>query len=119
MPPRAGLRQFASPSGARRACRYCQRHAALGYGSAAKGRTVWRQSGGERLRELAHVLHRDFVIRRLKAEVLPQLPALRRQIVNLDRPEKRDYTQADELAWRVRRRGMRVRAARAALSAEC
>jgi hypothetical protein len=65
-------------------------------------RSVWCQSGGERLRELSYALHENFIIRRIKADVLPQLPELRRQIVYLNKPGSRDYERADELAWQVR-----------------
>jgi hypothetical protein len=62
---------------------------------------VWCQGGGERLRELSHVLHSDLIIRRLKKDVLSQLPPFRRQIVNLERPSSDAFAEAEELAWQV------------------
>ena len=48
------------------------------------------------------MLHRDYVIRRLKVDVLPQLPELRRQVLDLNRPERKDYEQAFAVAEQVR-----------------
>eukprot|EP00892_Ulva_mutabilis_P001705 jgi/Ulvmu1/11535/UM078_0024.1 len=79
--------------------RYCQRRLV----AQRRGREGkrWAQSGAERLRELAGVLRRDFMVRRLKQDVLPQLPAKRRQVVRLDRPSMQDYNQADSIAFQA------------------
>lgn len=81
------------------AWRYCQRRLV----AQRRGREGkrWAQSGAERLRELAGVLRRDFMVRRLKQDVLPQLPEKRRQVVRLERPGAADYRQADSIAFQV------------------
>ena len=55
------------------------------------------------MREIARVLHDDFIIRRRKTDVLAQLPAFRRSIVHLEQPSGADLDAADALAWQVRR----------------
>lgn len=81
------------------AWRYCQRRLV----AQRRGREGkrWAQGGAERLRELAGVLRRDFMVRRLKQDVLPQLPEKRRQVVRLERPGAADYRQADNIAFQV------------------
>ena len=41
------------------------------------------------------------MIRRLKVDVLPQLPAKRRQVVRLEKPSSKDYNEAQQTAWQV------------------
>ena len=65
------------------------------------GPPAWWQGGAERLGELASVLRRDFMIRRLKSDVLPQLPAKRRQVVRLEKPTRKDFEYAEHTAWQV------------------
>lgn len=67
----------------------------------AFGQSVWWQGGAERLGELASALRRDFMIRRLKIDVLPQLPAKRRQVVRLEKPSRKDIEDAEQIAWQV------------------
>jgi len=88
------------------AWRYCQRRLV----AQRRGRDAkrWAQSGAERLRELAGVLRRDFMVRRLKLDVLPQLPAKRRQVVRLERPSAQDYNLADSVAFQVCSRCLRA-----------
>lgn len=81
------------------AWRYCQRRLV----AQRRGRDAkrWAQGGAERLRELAGVLRRDFMVRRLKQDVLPQLPEKRRQVVRLERPSAAEHRQADAIAFQV------------------
>ena len=55
--------------------RYCNAH---------RGRFGWDYSGSSNLEELHTILHKNIMIRRLKSEVLTQLPSKRRQRVVLD-----------------------------------
>jgi SNF2 family DNA or RNA helicase len=84
------------------AFRYCQRRLVpvRSRGGSPSART-WKQGGGERLQELAAVLRADFMIRRLKIDVLPQLPSKRRQIIHLERPSIADFASAEAYAWQV------------------
>lgn len=59
------------------AARYCDAH--IGYG----GR--WDVSGAKNLPELQQILRSGYMIRRLKADVLKDLPPKRRQIIELGR----------------------------------
>ncbi|AXQ69793.1 DNA helicase [Caulobacter phage CcrSC] len=60
-------------------------------------------SGATNLKELGEKLRRTFMIRRLKREVLPELPPKTRSIVALDSAEIRDLvTKEDELAQSLR-----------------
>ena len=59
------------------AARYCNAH--IGYG----GR--WDVSGAKNLPELQQILRSGYMIRRLKADVLKDLPPKRRQIIELGR----------------------------------
>ena len=47
------------------------------------------------------MLHSDFIIRRLKKDVLPQLPAFCRQVIDLECPTKADFKAALEIAEEV------------------
>lgn len=67
----------------------------------AVGPKYWWQAGAERLGELASVLRRDFMIRRLKTDVLPQLPAKRRQVLRLEQPTCKDMEEAEKAALQV------------------
>lgn len=51
--------------------------------SIGKGRTAWDFSGSSRLDELQNLLRQRFMIRRLKADVLTELPAKRRQVIEI------------------------------------
>ncbi|AXQ69239.1 SNF2/RAD54 family helicase [Caulobacter phage CcrBL9] len=60
-------------------------------------------SGATNLKELGEKLRRSFMIRRLKREVLPELPPKTRSIVALDSAEIRDLvTKEDELGQSLR-----------------
>eukprot|EP00803_Ostreobium_quekettii_P008937 evm.model.scf_153.2 EVM.evm.TU.scf_153.2 scf_153:8261-20215(-) len=65
------------------AFRYCARRLVPSLDESSKR---WDNSGGCRLQELHHVLMREVMIRRLKRDILSQLPPKRRQVVRLPRP---------------------------------
>ncbi len=73
------------------AFRYCDRHLVPSYsrgGRQQPGNTMkrWDSSGGSRLYELHGLLTQEVMIRRLKKDVLGELPPKRRQVIRLPRP---------------------------------
>lgn len=50
----------------------------------SKGNKFWKSLGGRRLNELHTLLKHTVMIRRLKCEVMDQLPPKRRQVIHLD-----------------------------------
>lgn len=88
--------------------RYCDGHMEwLGY-----GRKVWNKDGASNLAELSERM-KQFTIRRTKAQVLPQLPSKREQVIVLETPpklrkllekEKREYEKLEQ----ARLSGVRV-----------
>lgn len=72
--------------------RYCNAHH-NGYG--------WDLSGSSNLKELHEVITKSVMIRRLKSEVLTDLPPKRRVIVNLDIDNRTEYNKASSnvVAW--------------------
>ena len=69
-------------------------------------KTVWDFSGSSNLKELAESL-KDIMIRRTKAEVLPELPAKRRQtlLVSIDNRREYDHAEKDFLSWIKEQKG--------------
>lgn len=82
--------------------RYCSRHQ-----EERDGELVWVSTGGTHLGELQQRLRATFMVRRLKADVLKELPPKRRQLVVLGdqevdwsaHPEFRRWKEAYERAW--------------------
>ncbi len=69
--------------------RYCDRRLVplfVRQGGGDHGRKRWDNSGGARLAELHGLLVREVMVRRLKSQVLAQLPPKRRQVVRLPKP---------------------------------
>jgi SNF2 family DNA or RNA helicase len=68
--------------------------------------SVWDFSGASNLDELAESL-KDIMIRRTKAEVLPELPAKRRQtlLVSIDNRREYDHAEKDFLFWIKEQKG--------------
>jgi hypothetical protein len=62
------------------AFRHCQRRLVRIRGPRGSDARRWDHAGCERPRELAYVLQQDLYIRRLKKDVLPQLPSKRRTV---------------------------------------
>jgi SWI/SNF-related matrix-associated actin-dependent regulator 1 of chromatin subfamily A len=69
-------------------------------------KTVWDFSGASNLGELAESL-KGIMIRRTKAEVLPDLPAKRRQtlLVSIDNRREYDHAEKDFLSWIKEQKG--------------
>jgi SWI/SNF-related matrix-associated actin-dependent regulator 1 of chromatin subfamily A len=69
-------------------------------------KTVWDFSGASNLEELAESL-KGIMIRRTKAEVLPELPAKRRQtlLVSIDNRREYDHAEKDFLSWIKEQKG--------------
>ena len=74
--------------------KFCGGHS-IGIGN----KTRFDNSGATHLEELGAALRESFMVRRLKAEVLPELPPKRRLIVTLDSPEIKELVaREDEIA---------------------
>lgn len=70
-----------------------------GYDEKGRRKGDYNFSGASNLEELGEKIRSTFMIRRLKAEVLPELPPKSRQIIILDSPEIRQVVaREDELA---------------------
>ena len=69
-------------------------------------KTVWDFSGASNLKELAESL-KGIMIRRTKADVLPELPAKRRQTLLVSIDNRRDYNHAEKdfLSWIKEQKG--------------
>jgi SNF2 family DNA or RNA helicase len=69
-------------------------------------KTVWDFSGASHLEELAESL-KGIMIRRTKAEVLPELPAKRRQtlLVQIDNRREYDHAEKNFMAWVAEQKG--------------
>ena len=69
-------------------------------------KTVWDFSGASNLKELAESL-KGIMIRRTKAEVLPELPAKRRQtlLVQIDNRREYDHAEKNFMAWVAEQKG--------------
>lgn len=70
--------------------RYCERH---------QNRYGWDMKGASNLNELQEKLRASFLIRRLKSEVMTELPPKRRQIVPLDPEGHEDVIRAERDAY--------------------
>lgn len=68
------------------AFRYCNAHKE----QVSRSKTVWNLNGSSNLSELQERLRASVMVRRLKADVLKELPAKRRQVVALDLKAKDD-----------------------------
>ena len=69
-------------------------------------KTVWDFSGASNLKELAESLE-SIMIRRTKSEVLPELPAKRRQTLLVSVDNRREYTSAEKdfVKWVTEQKG--------------
>ncbi|MEA3301816.1 MAG: DEAD/DEAH box helicase, partial [Pseudomonadota bacterium] len=76
------------------------------YAGAYKGRFGWDFSGASNLDELAASL-KTIMIRRTKEQVLPELPAKRRQTLLVSINNRREYNKADKefMAWLIEQKG--------------
>jgi len=74
---------------------------AMRYCAATQGRWGWDFSGASNLEELNEKLRASCYVRRLKADVLPELPPLRRTIVHLPIDNATTYAKAEKnfIAW--------------------
>ena len=63
---------------------------------------VWDFSGSSHLEELQLLLRGSCLVRRLKKDVLPELPPKRRQIIELPQNGARHAVQAEVAAWDAR-----------------
>lgn len=78
--------------------RYCDAHEEfVGRGRFAK--RVWNFDGSSNLEELQEKLRGSCMVRRLKADVLPELPPKRRTIVVLPRNGAASAVEAEEETW--------------------
>jgi SNF2 family DNA or RNA helicase len=69
------------------------------YANARRTRYVWDFSGASNLEELQERLRATCMVRRLKADVLKELPAKRRQIVEIDSNGASPAVRAERDAW--------------------
>jgi SWI/SNF-related matrix-associated actin-dependent regulator 1 of chromatin subfamily A len=60
----------------------------------------WEKSGATNLEELQERMRSSFLVRRLKSEVLKELPPKRRQVIVLEAPDARTADRLDELVKR-------------------
>ena len=72
-----------------------------------QGRVAWDLSGADNLRELAGKLRATCLIRRLKADVLNELPPKQRTVIPVDITNREEYRAAakDLLGWIAERAG--------------
>jgi len=66
------------------------------YCAATRGSFGWDFSGASNLEELQMKLRQSIMVRRLKADVLHELPAKRRQIIELDQAKYKDFIDAEQ-----------------------
>ena len=78
--------------------RYCNAHQI----SAGRQGPVWDFTGASHLDELQTKLRATCMVRRLKKDVLPELPPKRRQIIELPQNGARHAVQAEVAAWDAR-----------------
>ncbi|WIA10259.1 hypothetical protein OEZ85_010458 [Tetradesmus obliquus] len=76
--------------------RYCDRRLVPVAGSHGEGRLRWDNRGGCRLGELHGLLVRSLMVRRLKRDVMAQLPPKRRQVVRLPYPPPHCWPKQQE-----------------------
>ncbi len=69
------------------------------YCGGSRGRFGWDVSGATNLSELQELLREKFMIRRLKVDVLTELPAKRRQVIEIPANGCESYVQAEQEAW--------------------
>jgi len=75
---------------------YCARHQE----DRGDGRKVWVDTGASRLGELQQRLRATFMVRRLKRDVMPDLPPKRRQVIML-RDDRKDWSKDPQfMRWR-------------------
>ncbi|KAK9812930.1 hypothetical protein WJX72_005929 [[Myrmecia] bisecta] len=84
---RPGLLGFSREAFAQR---YCNRRL-VACGRRGEDRKRWDNSGLARAGELHSLLKQEVMLRRMKREVLSQLPPKRRQVVRLPRPRPQDW----------------------------
>ena len=83
--------------------RYCAGHRkSIGY-----GRTAWDFSGASHLDELQKKLRSSFMVRRLKRDVLQELPAKQRQVIELLPNGDRGVVEAELNDWNRREQDMK------------
>lgn len=71
----------------------------LRYCDGYQSRYGWDVSGASNLEELQEKLRENLMVRRLKADVLTELPAKRRQIIELPINGYRDQIKKEKAAW--------------------
>lgn len=77
------------------ASRYCNAHQI----DIGRGRTAWDFDGASHLDELQDKLRSTLMIRRLKKDVLSELPAKQRQVLELPANGAAKYVAAEQRAW--------------------
>lgn len=79
---------------------------ALRYCGAYRDRFGWNMKGATHLPELQEKLRSTCMVRRLKSEVLTELPAKRRQVVVLESDDCAEEVRAEARAWAQREEDM-------------
>jgi SWI/SNF-related matrix-associated actin-dependent regulator 1 of chromatin subfamily A len=75
------------------------------------GKMVWDFSGSSNLEELQELLRATFMVRRLKSEVLTELPPKRRQVIVLPADSKASKAiDAEQKAWDKKERSLELAA---------
>lgn len=72
---------------------------AMRYAGATKGPFGWDVSGASHLDELQRILRQNIMVRRLRSEVLKELPPKRRQLIEFPCPDNRFVNEQDAL-WK-------------------
>jgi len=80
--------------------RYCNAHKI----SIGRGRTAWDVGGASHLDELQDRLRSTIMVRRLKADVLTELPAKVRQVIEVPANGASSVVKAERDAWAVQER---------------
>jgi SWI/SNF-related matrix-associated actin-dependent regulator 1 of chromatin subfamily A len=76
--------------------RYCDGHQKR---AGRRGPMVWDVTGASNLSELQDRLRETFMVRRLKADVLTELPAKRRQVIEFPANGAAQVVKAEQKAW--------------------
>jgi len=78
--------------------RYCAGHTETIWTKGRVQRSIWRADGASNIEELASILRETIMIRRLKRDVLSQLPPKRRSLVILSPPDSVDLS-CERVLW--------------------
>lgn len=76
------------------------------YANAERGAFGWDFSGASNLGELQERMRSSFMVRRLKVDVLTELPPKRRQIIEIDLNGAADIVKRENVAWDKVRAGL-------------